>query len=196
MDIPHYLNVVLSYRLPFGKGKKFMGNTKPALDKVVGGWTVASLQAYHSGTLLEVTNPSNYLGSELFDMFTKADSTGLPIRTGVKTSTLDPNNKSIRWFNSGSASPYVATPAFTLGNASIYNTAFRNPWVRSENISLSKDVKVWESVNIHYQLNVFNLFNRTDFGGINGTIGSANFGVPTGAQLGPRNITMGLRLEF
>ena len=47
-----------------------------------------------------------------------------------------------------------------------------------------------------YRADVFNPFNRTDFGGINGTVGNVNFGRPTGAQLGPRNITMGLRAEF
>ena len=47
-----------------------------------------------------------------------------------------------------------------------------------------------------YRADIFNPFNRTDFGGINGIVGNPNFGRPTGAQLGPRNITMGLRAEF
>jgi hypothetical protein len=53
-----------------------------------------------------------------------------------------------------------------------------------------------ESFLVNYSINVFNPFNRTDFGGVQGKLASALFGRPTGAQLGPRNITMGLRLEF
>jgi hypothetical protein len=43
---------------------------------------------------------------------------------------------------------------------------------------------------------MFNLFNRTRFGGVNGTVGNANFGLPSGPQVGARAITMGLRLNF
>ena len=42
----------------------------------------------------------------------------------------------------------------------------------------------------------FNIFNRTGFGNINGTIGNANFGRAQSAGNGPRIITMGLRMEF
>ena len=63
-------------------------------------------------------------------------------------------------------------------------------------MSLNKQVKIWESVLINYQVNFFNPFNRTDFGGIQGNVSATNFGRSTGAMLGPRNITMGLRLEF
>ena len=47
-----------------------------------------------------------------------------------------------------------------------------------------------------YRADAFNIFNRTSFGGTNGTIGNANFGRVQSAQNGPRVITMGLRLEF
>ena len=47
-----------------------------------------------------------------------------------------------------------------------------------------------------YRADGFNIFNRTSFGGVNGTVGNANFGRPTAPQVGARLITMGLRLEF
>jgi hypothetical protein len=52
------------------------------------------------------------------------------------------------------------------------------------------------SVDLVYRVDAFNLFNRTNFGGVVGTVGNANFGRPTGPQNGPRLITMGLRLDF
>jgi hypothetical protein len=45
-------------------------------------------------------------------------------------------------------------------------------------------------------VDAFNVFNRTDFGAINGTVGNANFGRPQGTQLGPRNTDINLRAQF
>jgi hypothetical protein len=196
MDIPNYVNLITSYQLPVGKGKKFLGNANGLVDHFVGGWTFAADQQYRSGNLIQLVNPTNTLGNELFSTLTKLTSTGLPIRTGVAASSLDPNNTSIYWFNHGSSAPFKATAPFTLGNQSIYNTQFRQPWYRYEAMSLNKQVHIWESVLINYQINFFNPFNRTDFGGVQGNVSASNFGRPTGAMLGPRNITMGLRLEF
>ena len=78
----------------------------------------------------------------------------------------------------------------------MYDSRFRNPWSRNENIAIVKNLAIWESVRVTYRADAFNIFNRTDFGGINGTIGNANFGRPTGIQVVPRAITMGLRAEF
>ena len=52
------------------------------------------------------------------------------------------------------------------------------------------------SIVLTYRADGFNIFNRTNFGGVVGTVGNANFGRPTGPQVGARLITMGLRLDF
>jgi len=216
-DRPFVVNFTMSYQLPFGKGKHFLGNTNSALNKVVGGWTVAGLGQYQSGYLIQLTSPTNYLGTYLGEPLTKANFTGAPIKTGVATNTLDPNNPSSRWFTTstsaaaitasnptgatGSAS-FTQTPLGALGNASIYSNSFRSPWYRYEAFSLNKNIGIYGEgrVYLRYSINVFNPFNRSDLGAysgyINSTITSSNFGRPTAALLGPRNISMGLRLYF
>jgi hypothetical protein len=195
-DMPNVVNVVASYRLPAGRGQKFLGHSGGVMDRLVNGWIVSMVGQYRSGALIQVLNPTNNLGNELFSTLTKATNTGLAPKTNVSTNSLDPNNTSIRWFNSGANAPFTATPAFTLGNYSYYNNLVRSPWYRYEAISVNKEIKIWESVALNYQVNFLNPFNRTAFGGINTTIGNVNFGAPTAAQDGPRDITMGLRLEF
>jgi len=59
-----------------------------------------------------------------------------------------------------------------------------------------KNFIVTESVRLQFRADAINAFNRTDFGGVNGTVGNVNFGRPQGVQDGPRIITMGVRLEF
>ncbi|HWB96180.1 MAG TPA: hypothetical protein VG672_05745, partial [Bryobacteraceae bacterium] len=196
MDIPHVVNVLLAYNLPFGKGKRYFNSAGRLMDSLVGGWVVSTAAQYRSGGLIQIITPGNPLGSTIFAPVTKANSTGNPIRTNVSTSELDPNNPNVRWFNSGDNAPFAVTPANTLGSASMYNGEFRNPWYRGENISLAKNFTIWESMRFQYRVNAFNIFNRTDFGGINGTIGNSNFGRPTGIQIGPRAITMELRLDW
>jgi hypothetical protein len=195
-DFPHLVNIIGSYYLPFGRGKRFMGKSNGVVDRLVAGWVLSGYGQYRSGSLLQLISPINLLGTYLGDALTKAHDNGLPIRTGVSSTSLDPNNPNVRWFNYGANNPFSQAPLGTIGNASIYNTNLRNPWIRYEAISVNKEIRVRERVQFKYSVNIFNPFNRTDFGGITPTITNPNFGRPTGAQVGSRTITMGLRLEF
>jgi len=196
MDIPHFVNIITSYQLPFGKGKRYFSSASRALDLLVGGWNIASTQQYRSGGLVQIKSATNQLASTTFAPLQKANATGYAIKTGVSSGDLDPDNPNIRWFNYGASAPYVNAPAYTLGTASMYNTQARNPWFRQENVSISKTFVVWESVRFIYRADAFNIFNRTSFGSVNGTVGNANFGRVTAPQNSARVITMGLRMEF
>ncbi len=197
-DIPHVFNILATVDLPFGKGHKFLNGGNPILQRVVGGWTLATASVYRKGTLIWLNTPGNPLGNGvLFAPVTKATVGTGPIRTGIDRTTLDPNNPNTRWFN---PEAFRVTPAFTLGNAAFYYNDFRQPAVFTENLSLVKRTLLFEADNNPVMLTIradaFNLFNRTNFGGVVGTVGNANFGRPTAPQNGARLITMGLRLEF
>jgi hypothetical protein len=199
-DQPRVLNVINSYQLPFGRGKKFLGSSSRVMNAFVGGWIISDIHQYRSSGLIEVQTPGNPLGpGQLFSRITNANViNGRAIRTGVSRTDLDPNNPnpSSWWFNTGANAPFALASPYTLGNAALYYGAFRNPPVFIDNISVVKNFAISESIRFQYRADAFNAFNRTNFGGINGTIGNANFGRPSGPQLGPRAITMGLRLEF
>lgn len=197
MDLPHVLNILTTYQLPFGKGKKYMANANWLTNLAVGGWTISAAQQYRSMPPLQILTPGNPNGSGvLFTPITKANYTGAAIRTGQGATDMDPNNPNSRWFNYGANAPFAAAPAYTFGSTSIYNGLVRNPYYRSENISIQKDLAIWESVKLRYRADFMNAFNRSDLGGINVTVGNANFGRPTGPMMGPRYISMGVRLDF
>jgi hypothetical protein len=205
-DIPHMLNILTSYELPFGKGKKFLSSASRTLDLVAGGWTISGAQQYRNGGLIQVVTSGNPNGSGvLFTPITKGMPTGKTIRTGIASTDLDPNDPTKRWFNTGANAPFVSATSYTLGTAASYYKDFRNPWYRSENFSIQKDFRIWETIKLQYRADAINLFNRTAFGGINGTLGSisssgtysnSNFGRATGVQIAPRVISMGVRVEF
>jgi hypothetical protein len=120
-----------------------------------------------------------------------------PIRTGIDRTTLDPNDPSTRWLN---AAAFTNPGQYELGSSAVFYGDFRNPPVLDERIAIQKrmrfPVHADRSVDLIYRVDAFNMFNRTSFGGIVGVIGNANFGRPTGPQVGARLITMGLRLDF
>lgn len=196
-DIPHVLNILATYDLPFGKGKKFLNFSNAGANMLVGGWTLSSTAVYRKGTLFQAVTPGNPLGNGvLFAPLTKANRTGTEIRTGIDRTSLDPANSSALWFNPGS---YSSAAQFTLGTAAFYDSALRQPAVFTENMSIVKRTTLWQNdknpVVLIYRADAFNMLNRTNFG-VNGTVGNALFGRATGPQQGNRLITMGLRLEF
>ncbi|MBI3207546.1 MAG: TonB-dependent receptor [Candidatus Solibacter usitatus] len=197
-DVPHVLNILSTFDLPFGKGRRWLNFNNPIGQKLASGWTVSSAQVYRKGTLIWLTTPGNPLGNGvLFAPVTKANLGSGSIRTGVDRTTLDPNNPNSRWFNTNA----FTTPAqFTMGTAAFYQNDFRQPSAFTENLSIVKRTTLVNldknPIVLLYRADAFNLFNRTNFGGVVGTVGNANFGRPTGPQVGARIITMGLRLEF
>ncbi len=197
-DVPHVFNLLATYDLPTGKGQKFLGSTNRITNAFVSGWTVSAIMQYRAGTLLQLVTPGNPLGNGvLFAPLTKANLNAVPIRTGIDRTTLDPNNPNTRFFNAGA---FSTAPAYTLGTAAFYQNDFRQPMFLDERFSIVKRTTLWKNeknpVVLTYRADAFNMFNRTVFGGVVGTIGNANFGRPTGPQNGARIITMGLRLEF
>ncbi len=197
-DIPHVFNVLLSYDMPFGKGKKYFHDVNAITNAFIGGWTIASADTYRKGTLIWLNTPGNPLGSGvLFTQITKANVGTGAIRTGIDRTSLDPNDPNTLWFNKAA---FTAAPAYTLGNAAFYYNDFRQPAVFTENISLIKRTTLFQNdknpIILTYRADAFNAFNRTNFGGVNGTIGNASFGRPSAPQNSARLITMGLRLEF
>jgi hypothetical protein len=196
-DIPHVFNILATYDLPFGKGKKFLNFNNTFANTLTGGWTMAMTGVYRKGTLFQAVTPGNPLGNGvLFAGLTQANRTGTPIRTGVDRTTLDPNDASSRFFNAGA---YTSAPLFNFGTAALFDNNLRQPAVFTENIAIVKRTTLWQNdknpVVLIYRADGFNVFNRTNFG-VNGTVGNALFGRATGPQNGARLITMGLRLEF
>ena len=96
-DQPHVLNILNSFDLPFGRGRRWLNRTG-LVDHVLGGWRVASIQRYVSGGLPPGTVP-NSLASVLFNGGKRANPTGQAVRTGVDRTDLDPNNPDIRYFS-------------------------------------------------------------------------------------------------
>ena len=192
-DIPHVFNLIYTWDLPFGRGKKMLGSSNKILDAVVSGWTVAVEQHYRSGNLLLVTSPNALGPGSLFAARTRPNVTGQDFRTSTDSGGLDPNNASSRWLNPAA---YSIPASFTFGNAKNFYSNVRNPGIKLENFSIVKRIRVHETVNVEYRMDAYNLFNRQLFGNIDVNLSDPNFGRPTGLLIQPRFIQMALKLNF
>lgn len=187
-DRTHIVSLDYIYSLP-NLGSKLGNNgvTKTIFD----GWQVSSITRIASGLPFTVTsngNPgtlgggvrANYLGGEIY----------------VK------DEASKLWFN-----PLVfGRPR----NGELGNTGrnfLRGPGNTNFDVSLFKTFKFGERVKLQYRAEFFNLFNHTQWFGINGNIDVPNENSPvtsaTQGQSGlvnstrdPRNIQMALKLTF
>ncbi len=57
LDVPNYVNLSLSYDLPFGVGKKWLSHGWMA--RAAGNWSVAGIYSYSTGLPVVVTSPNN-----------------------------------------------------------------------------------------------------------------------------------------
>jgi hypothetical protein len=175
-DVRHRLVANFAAELPFGEGKRW-ANT--GVGRVLlGGWTVSGIYAARSGRPFTVTQSSNNVGQGM---------TGLPDLVG------DPEGAETveQWFNPAA---FRAVRSGTFGNAG--RNILRGPGWSSLDLSLQRQIKAGERVAAIVRWDVFNVFDRANFGLPNANISSGAVGTITSLAGDPRIMQFSLRLVF
>jgi hypothetical protein len=177
------------YDLPFGKGKHFASGVSNGLNQLVGGWQMSAVALFQSGQFLTPTfdtlDPSNtrtYGG--------RADCVGDPY-PGVQSPS--------GWFNS---SAFAVPPNGRFGNCG--NGVLEGPGLANFDFGFFKYFYVKEGLKIQLRMTSNNILNRVNFGNPNTDSSSGEFGTITGQAGGkrdtlgggPRQVLLGLRIEF
>ena len=199
-DMPNNLVFNYTYQLPIGRGKRLNVNGR-ALDAVVGGWSIAGIHNYQSGTPLSV-------GSEtvLFSMPVTSSTSnsvrpnvvsGQAIRTNVSCSSFNPAGG-----NAAIASTYLNPAAFVMpgplqfGDAPrAFGNARSCPYY-NESMTFFKNFRLSEKVNMKFGADFFNLFNRHQWAAPNTDVQSPDFGKIFGLNNSPRQIQFNARVSF
>jgi hypothetical protein len=169
-DQRHILTLSYVYDLPFFK--------QPGMAHyALGGWRVSGITTVQTGTPFSVTNGTDF-----------ADAAG--VANGVGTGSFadrigDPNSGFQR--DVGDAGPRLYNPdAFATPQGLTFGNSGRNSLknVRRTNfdMSLFKHIPVHESVAFEFRWDLFNIFNHTQFNGIDSGLGSATFLEATSAH--------------
>ncbi|MBL8220895.1 MAG: TonB-dependent receptor [Bryobacterales bacterium] len=186
-DQTHQIKFSTLYNLPFGKGNRWASSG--VLSNVVGGWRLAAIQVYNSGTPLALAR-NNPL--PIFNEQTRPTiSTYEGWRAPIAGDEFDPNRD--RFLQP--ASFFGAQPA-NFGNATRFNPNLRSFWGMNENVSLAKTFSITEAIRLDFRAEAFNLFNRVRFGGPSANLNAGNFGQVVSQGNTPRQMQFGLKLYW
>ena len=183
-DIPQTLVVSYIYQIPLGKGKTFL-NKAGVVNDIVGGWQINGLTTFQSGTPIEIYGGNS---SGTFEGQQRPDWSGKnPTLHGAATKRLN------EYFDT---TQFSYNAPFTFGNTPRLMPDLFQPGVDDWNISLFKNTKVRDTVNVEFRAESFNTFNRVQFGPPDTTINDSTFGQISYQQNSPRTLQLGLRLFF
>ena len=181
--------VVASYvlDLPFGINHRFLGTVNPVVNRIVGGWSVNGITILQSGYPLAFTTSTNQTGSQ------GGGSRPNVVAGQSKAISGAAQNRLNKWFNTAA---FVAPPAFSFGNETRTDNTLKDDGVANWDFTLSKNTAITEKVNFEFKTEVFNLFNRVQFGDPGASVGSATYGVVSSTLGNPRLIQFSGRFSF
>jgi len=186
-DVPQHLVVSYVLDLPVGKGKTFLGNVSGFAGKLVSGWGLNGVSTFQTGFPLGLTTSTNLTNS-----FGGGSRPNVVYGCHASISGSAQSRLS-QWFNT---SCFTAPPAFTFGNESRLDPTLRAHGINNWDFALFKTTQFKERVGLQFRTEVFNLFNRVQFGTPNLAVGNPSFGVISSQANNPRLIQFALRLLY
>lgn len=183
---PHRFSGAFTYELPFGKGKKWAGNT--IADLAIGGWSINAITIYQTGYPMAITQASNNNSS-----FGGAGQR--PNATGVSPET--PGGLMDRIDNYFNRAAFSEVPKYQFGNLS-RTISMRGPGISEWNMSMFKTFTIHERFKAQFRAEALNAFNTPQFRAPNLSFGvsNANFGRITEQANFSRLIQLGVRFYF
>jgi hypothetical protein len=184
-DFRRNLTNSLLYQLPFGKGQKYLANSRGA-DLVVGGWQVGSIVTLVSG--FPVSPVCGTGAVQNGDGSCYSDNLGS--NPNLERGKQDPR----RWFDTSVFVNRLPNSGFRFGNAG-RNTII-GPGVVNWDFSLLKEFHLNERHNLELRWEVFNLPNHALWDIPGGTVGAPNYGVISATKIDNRQMQLALRYSF
>ena len=210
------------YELPFGRGKKYMGDASKAKDYIIGGWQVSNTTNWSSG--LPWTPSIGECGNVTDTGPCRPNSTSSKLHTGV--GPLDTVNHTRTFFKPVAALAYpdpatlpVGTDActlprpaagpFALPNCGLIGNVGRNTYDGPKgfysDLSVTKSFAITEQFRAKFLMNAYNIFNHPVYAfsqnnGANGCVDcpGGNNGKITALEGGThmRQLEFAVRFEF
>ncbi len=185
-DTPLRWSNTLTYELPFGKGKRFLGGAGKAVDLAVGGWQINFTNVYQTGFPLAIYENSNQ-NAVLGTLVQRPNATGIsPSQSGSVESRLT------NYINSAA---FSSAPAFSYGNLA-RTISYRGPGMKNWDSSLFKNFAVTERFHAEFRAEALNTFNSPQFANPNTRFENTAFGTISNQVNFSRLIQLGVRFAF
>ncbi len=166
-DVRQLFNLSAVYQLPFGAGKRYLGNPG-AMRTIFGGWTLSTIATSQTGLPFNITVdrsngsvPGNYaISGEERPNYVY----GVPL-TPPAGSTPE------EWVNPAA---FSIPASGTFGN--LGRNAFRARRISDVDFALAKEISLAERTTVRFRADVFNVLNRAQYAPPNSDFSQATFG--------------------
>jgi hypothetical protein len=198
-DLTHQIKGNVVYDLPFGKGRRFAGNSSGLVDRLVGGWQIGLTANVNSGRLVNLgnvrlvgmtTDDVQKMFKLRFDDAGKQvymlpqdviDNTILAFATSPTTASgyagAAPTG---RYFAPANGPTCIETNSSSFGDCGTGDLVVSGPMFQQYDIRFSKRTAIAGSANFEFAAEMLNAFNHPNFlpvGGVGGTNTIANYQV-------------------
>ncbi|MDQ3255095.1 MAG: TonB-dependent receptor [Acidobacteriota bacterium] len=199
-DVPQVFSLAFVYELPVGRGRRFLGNSSVA-NAVLGGWQLSSIFRASSGLPFFFRSGTCNVPGQ----FRAGCIPGMTDEAGALAQdkdNFDPGKGPL--FNLSAFEPVSRFETFGYFGSGSRITNLRGFGFRNHDISFIKDTRFGERLNLQLRFETFNVWNWHIFSG-SGSFGNSafttniadpNFGRWNGAVSNPRNIQLGVRVEY
>jgi hypothetical protein len=179
-DIPHNLQLAVTYSLPFGRGQHFA--TSGVSSALLGGWQVNGIFSGVSGRPFTVTASSTSLNA--------------PDNTQV----ADLVKPLVRYGTSGPGEYLYDPTSFAAVSTARFGTSSRNMLRSSRQMNLDAGVfrtfPLYERLTMTFRAEAFNLSNTPHFSAPNANVSNSGFMTTTAAAQDQRNLRFGLSANW
>ena len=179
------------WQIPYGKGRKYGASASRGMDYVLGGWEFSPILTIQQGLGLTV------IQSQLLNL--GGDRQNRPNRLG--NGNLSASQQSVdRWFDTSAFKILQTSPALdgfvpnqVFGNSGV--GIMRGPNLHNLDFNLNKTFAITERQSLQFRAEIFNAFNRANFGVPGITIG-AGFGQIVNTSTEARIVQFALKYKF
>jgi hypothetical protein len=180
-DVPHRFVASYIYDLPF-----FKESDNPFLKYGLSGWQVGGITTLESGRPFGVTIQGDRANTGIGSQ--RPDVVGPIPSLSCENNPTGPGK-----INCIDRSAFATPAQYTYGNAP--RNLLRGPADITTDLSLLKNFPIGGRTRFQIRADVFNAFNRVNFGNPNGVFGTANFGRITSADA-MRRVELGGKILF
>jgi hypothetical protein len=202
-DRRHRVTISGLYSLPFGHGRRFLSNSNPVVNGLLGGWDIAGMWLFNTGRPWQLPGTVFYVK----DAKVTPDYSAEVIR-GVAGCVAQMNDSGVVTMlgyaaAAGCTEPnFIIRPNYTGRTTQFRDDAIRRPPFYQFDINFAKTTRINNQFRIQFRIELFNVLNQTiyderewnnnptdaNFGTINRTIvRQSNF---------PRYGQLGIKLLF
>lgn len=192
-NYPHFFKLTWTYETPFGKGRKW---DLHALNYVLGGWQVAGIHQYRSGSPVTVY-AGGLTGPDGFSPYFRPDLVSSQYTVGGAPSHVD-YDIGTQYINPAAFQLQPATPngvPSRVGSSPRVIDGLRGPSELGETFRMSKKFYFMENRSVGIGMTMTNPLNRHGPYIVSTTLGDSEFGMLKEGG-GGRTLQLDARIEF